>query len=1199
MKRHLSIIFAILLLAGSEVRAEVVMGTVLLNGSPIPAEYTILPDSTVGLGSGANACISQYSAGRLIVPEQVEVTEKNIWGIEIGKRTYKVTQVMPMAFRFCDQLKRVQFKEGITRIGDFAFKGCRKLGEVELPSTLESVATGAFIGTTSLYMMTCNSETPPVWEYNDIFFLHEGGISDTQIYTQRPGVFLFVPPGSEEAYRNSAFSDPSIKWTTPEGWGTAFVNFNGSALENFYITNEVDLEDVRRIANDSRFGDIQHVWLEADIEMSDTIWPTPIGSDPDRPFKAYVHGQGHTISGLRVQNDDAVGLFGYCAGNTISGIRLHDARCFSKGMAASLVASAQDCRIDSCYIEGDAYGDTYVGGIAAKLTGRSSMDRCVCEVGINWLNSDAEPYTGGLVGYATGAQFTNCAVLTRFDTGNKSGHFVGASDASNPAVVDYCYTLNDLLTTTQFGDNVSMGKNIIVYGQPMSFLDYQGDKSTMTWHDGNLRCTFPASVLGVDAWIYGWDLLPLPDCFIDRWPVRENLVVYGSEGAMKSRDNVLTPTEAIPAEAWSDLSKIGFRRYSFKASRLRINNSLNVISLAQQLPLGISEQITSTNGVVHNEVLHANYKGIEDIIKPVYEVDEDNNFILDDDGNLILLGEEKLGEREVWEPVGYAISLPYDVTFGANAKLYQPTSIYDVNGQTTAMFEPVRDNRAEPFHPYYLVVYRDSVILGSEAPVTCTPLEGAITQVDNFLFSGSMSNTDYSARKNNTYTLKDGKWQLQSASDAYYAKIEPFSSFFRSVSSTSVPSIAMEFGDADPVISVGDFYFTLNTSDNTATLTGYHGSGGNTVVPATIPTAIGGLGQQIPVTKLSPDIFAKCTAEIWSIDLSRCLAFEPVAIDRTAQGNPFYKVSERTIIYMPEGKVQVPEGASENLRNVVIGTECTRLDITDGWDFCPPYDFHASEAYYDRILYASKQKDGSYKSYAYTVCLPFDVDLTQQRNDGVVDIMRAWFYTEKNELLFSNELPILSAGKGYFIRVNKESVQLSATDVMVKAQPTEIVELYMSKGTDLQGTWQGTFTTIKNEDAAQMNICTLNSNNSKWCRIRSDEGRYRNAWVGPFRAFFIPDGAPILSSYASMFQNWVQGENGGENPITPFNADFYSTDTDFSAYDFNDADGIGSLTPDPSPSRGEIYDLSGRRIAKGQGPKAKGLYIVNGKKVMY
>ena len=1206
MKRYLSIIFAILLLAGSEVRAEVVIGTVLLNGSPIPAEYTILPDSTVGLGSGANACISQYSAGRVVVPEQIRTSEVDIFGRETNIKVYNVTEVMPMAFRFCDQLKRVQFREGITRIGDFAFKGCRKIGEIELPSTLKSVGTGAFIDMNSLYLMTCNSETPPVWEYNDVFFLHQGGISDNQIYTHRPGVFLFVPSGSEEAYKNSAFSDPTLNWTTPEGWGTAFANFNGSALENFYITNEIDLEDVRRIANDSRFGDIQNVWLEADIEMSDTIWPTPIGNDPNRPFKANVHGQGHTINGLRVQNDDAAGLFGYCVGNTISGIRLHDARCFSKGMAAGLVASAQDCRIDSCYIEGDAYGDTYVGGIVAKLTGRNTMDRCVSEVGINWLNRDAEPYTGGLVGYATGTPFTNCAVLTRFNTGNKSGHFVGASDASNPAVVDYCYTLNDLLSTTQFGANVIVGKNIIVYGQPMSFLDYQGDKSNATWHEGNIQCTFPASVLGVDAWIYAWDHLPLPDCFIDRWPVRENLVVYGSEGAMKGRDNVLTPTDDIPAEAWSDLSKIGFRRYPFKASRLRINNSLNVISLAQQLPLGISEQITSTNGVVHNEVLHANYQGTEDIMKPVYEVDEDNNFILDKDGNLILLGEEKLGEREIWEPVGYAISLPYDVTFGANAKLYQPTSIYDVEGQTTAMFEPVRDNRAEPFHPYYLVVYRDSVILGSEAPVTCTPLEGAITQVGDFLFSGSMSNTDSSARRNNTYTLKDGKWQRESATDAYYAKIEPFSSFFRSVSSTSVSSIAIELGDDNPVISVGDFYFTLNTLDNTATLTGYHGRGGNTVVPATIPTAIGGLERQIPVTKLNPDIFAKCTAEIWSIDLSRCLTLEPVAIERTVQGNPFYKVSERTIIYMPEGKVKVAESASESLRNVVIGTECAKLDITDGWDFRPPYDFHASEAYYDRILYAAKQKDGSYKSYAYTVCLPFDVNLTQQRNDGMVDIMRAWFYTENNELLFSNESPVLSAGKGYFIRVNRESVQLNATDVMVKAQPTEIVELYMSKGTDLQGTWQGTFTTIKNEDAAQMNICTLNSNNSKWCRIRSDEGRYRNAWVGPFRAFFIPDGAPILNSYASMFQKWVQGENSTENPVIPFDADFYSTDTDFSAYDYDDANRIGSIHNSQFIIHNEadaMYDLSGRKINSQfstlNSQLKKGLYIVNGKKVIY
>ena len=52
---------------------------------------------------------------------------------------------------------------------------------------------------------------------------------------------------------------------------------------------------------------------------------------------------------------------------------------------------------------------------------------------------------------------------------------------------------------------------------------------------------------------------------------------------------------------------------------------------------------------------------------------------------------------------------------------------------------------------------------------------------------------------------------------------------------------------------------------------------------------------------------------------------------------------------------------------------------------------------------------------------------------------------------------------------------------------------------------------------------------------------------------------------------------------------------------FDDETGIGSLTPDPSP-KGEgsdyWYTLDGRRIANGQKPTAKGLYIVNGRKVV-
>ena len=49
---------------------------------------------------------------------------------------------------------------------------------------------------------------------------------------------------------------------------------------------------------------------------------------------------------------------------------------------------------------------------------------------------------------------------------------------------------------------------------------------------------------------------------------------------------------------------------------------------------------------------------------------------------------------------------------------------------------------------------------------------------------------------------------------------------------------------------------------------------------------------------------------------------------------------------------------------------------------------------------------------------------------------------------------------------------------------------------------------------------------------------------------------------------------------------------------FGETDRI-SLTPALSKGEGVIYDLSGRRIANGQRPMAKGIYIVNGKKVLF
>ena len=49
---------------------------------------------------------------------------------------------------------------------------------------------------------------------------------------------------------------------------------------------------------------------------------------------------------------------------------------------------------------------------------------------------------------------------------------------------------------------------------------------------------------------------------------------------------------------------------------------------------------------------------------------------------------------------------------------------------------------------------------------------------------------------------------------------------------------------------------------------------------------------------------------------------------------------------------------------------------------------------------------------------------------------------------------------------------------------------------------------------------------------------------------------------------------------------------------YNETTGISSLNMKDKDGKVKVYDLQGRRIDNSQQPKAKGLYIINGKKVV-
>ena len=1210
MRKPLYLIILLLSLLTTRVaQAEIINGFVLLNGFPISAQYTVLSDGTLGLGTGYNACISQYSNGRVWVPPQITVSGG--WNVVFPRdRTYKVTRVMDMAFRLCDNIRMVDVSEGVKRIGNFAFLGCRRLQELSLPSTLESIGTGAFIGLENLNYLTCKALTPPQWEYNDVFFFHDGGISDTEVKTNRQGVFLQVPPEALQAYKNSRFSDKAIGWITPEGWGTAFCNFNGSALEDYRVYDYRDLEDVRRISNNTaKYGNIKRLWIEADVEMNDTIWPEPIGAKASEPFTAEVNGQGHTLTKVKVESNDVAALIGYYSGPKVSGVRMERGVFKGGRIAASLVATAtNDATIEKCYVVTDLQSSGLIASIVGQTAGTTVIDRCVAN-SYYVTPSGSKPLKAGIAGRMQAGTVTNCAVLSNISKSQNTHIFVG--EAKESVSVNYCYSRSRDFTELSNDVNVKHGKNIILYGQKVSILDKGGYKRDLSYTDGPMQAPFAASVLGTKAWVYTMGEFPLPDCFVDRWPVRTNYAVYGSDSILGKASNILVPDEEIRPEDWLDLSSQGFRKHRFKASRLVIDDKLNVNDQGDHLPLGLAQQIVITNGVAHDMVLHADYMGKEDVILPVYQTDEEGNLLRDADGKPIKLGEQKGDERDVWQPHGYPISLPYAVTFSSNATLYQATRIYDINGQTTALFEPVRENRAEPFRPYYLVVRRDSVILGTEAKVVTPRCEDVASQLGNFIFFGSMSDNNDQARRINTYTLgDDGKWNRQKRPYDYgYAAIASYSAYFLAADNSIVADngIAMQFGDDSPVISEGDFYFQLrqgNDGTYTATVTGYHGRGRNTVVPPTIDTSIQGMTKVVPVTHLGSDIFASTTAQLWSIDLSLCTQLEPLKVERSTKGNPFYRVSDNTIVYLPEGKA--PAG-----NNVVVGKQCQSLTITDGWDFRPPYEFHADVAEYSRTLYATKKANGTYEPYAYTICLPFQIrgkDLDEAyHNDNVVVTLSELNYINvengKKAFVFvpqraevNSEDIVYEAGSPSLVTINGGSYKFITHDTEVVATPSEDnyykVFPYSSDADQIAGWWRGTFTRINNDDAADQGFYTLNG--GKWQRIRSDEAKYRTAYVSTFRAFYQPEHDYGINTYTTDYVLEPQGDDDPDEAYVykEFPSKAFDVDSDFSAYhDDDDPAGIELHTIDYQGNH-RYFDIHGRLLRE---KPRQGLYIKNGK----
>ena len=276
------------------------------------------------------------------------------------------------------------------------------------------------------------------------------------------------------------------------------------------------------------------------------------------------------------------------------------------------------------------------------------------------------------------------------------------------------------------------------------------------------------------------------------------------------------------------------------------------------------------------------------------------------------------------------------------------------------------------------------------------------------------------------------------------------------------------------------------------------------------------------------------------------------------------------------------------------------LDNGDNTDIFVHYGRQKVNVTYDRVLRAIDNGDGTWKSRAYSICLPYDLNFVKSMAKGDARAYKLYAATSDNEFVFSASPygGVLKAGHAYLIVVNEGEVSLNAQGVVLSVRPfegeSESVGMWgnLSPETSdmIAGTWRGTFEDIPSADAAAMQAYGLWEwkGTPYFMRVRPDTP---TAFIKKFRAFFVPRNPMPSNTYALAYKQWVNGDD--EDPIVSFMADTYDIEEFPDDYDTAISE-IDGQAIDPSWLE-SIYDLQGRKLPS---RPAQGVYIVNGKKMV-
>lgn len=268
---------------------------------------------------------------------------------------------------------------------------------------------------------------------------------------------------------------PSTAWggaekEQPGGSGTQTAPYQiGSGAELAWLADAV---------NNASGVTKLYVELTDDIDLGNQPW-TPIGKD-SHEFTGCFDGQGHTVSGLKVEGVADAGLFGVAKAATIKNVVVQGT-VSGTSCAAGILARAKTtaCTIENCGNEADVTASKYAGGILGGIgTYGVSCAISGCYNTGTIVNTGNGNYAAGIIGYDYGVTpVTDCynvgavasssgyaggirgnlsstvGTITRcYNTGAVTGKTSGAIAPSSSNVLKNCYYLN---TGTDVNENAT------------------------------------------------------------------------------------------------------------------------------------------------------------------------------------------------------------------------------------------------------------------------------------------------------------------------------------------------------------------------------------------------------------------------------------------------------------------------------------------------------------------------------------------------------------------------------------------------------------------------------------------------------------------------------------------------------------------------------------------------------------------------